>query len=262
MRCVKNRARRSGIILAVVGVLMLAGCDDDDGKRGNASTPTPTTTASRSPTVTLSPTTSPTNTPVATATATLAPSNSPTHTNTQVPTVTPTPTEGHHGPPHSIMRVGSTESGSGALTVDGVPIAFVAESACVGGTDEHCDEGMIVYTGTSPGFDDLTADDPNKPIYVLPEGIEVSIEITAIEADVSVLISGVVLDEVGETASVNTTGHLHNHPTWTLVAPAGAAVSDRQITFRLHAAGFQSSDTIPLTLRVFADGEGGHDHDE
>jgi hypothetical protein len=177
-------------------------------------------------------------------------------------TPTPTPTEGHHGPPHSIMRVGSTASGTGALTVDDVPIAFVAESACVGGTGEECDGGMIVYTGTSPGFDDLTTDDPNTPIYVLPEGIEVSIEITAIEAGASVLISGAMLDEVGEMAVVNTTGHLHNHPTWTLVAPAGEAVADKQIAFRLHAAGFQSSDAIDLTLRLFAEDEGGHNHDE
>lgn len=182
------------------------------------------------------------------------------HDPMPTPTATATATAEHHGPPHSIMLVGSTGEDAGALTVDQVPVAFVAESACLGGSGDDCEGGVVVYTGTSPGFDDLGADDPNQPIYVLPEEIEVSIEITAVEAGASVLISGVVLDEVGETAVVNTTGHLHNHPTWTLTAPAGEVPADKQITFRLHAKGFEMSDAIAVVVRLFDENEDGGSH--
>jgi hypothetical protein len=186
------------------------------------------------------------------------------HESTPTPTATATATatEGHHGPPHSIMRVGSTEDGSGTLTVDEVPIAYVAESACVGGTGENCDGGTVLYTGTSPGFNDLEEADPNQPIYVLPEGIDISVELTAVAEGTSVQVSGVLLDEVGEMAVVNMTGHLHNHPTWQIAAPGGEHPADREISFVLHADGFDSSEPITVTLSLFEGEEGGeHGHD-
>jgi hypothetical protein len=220
----------SRLITALLfGVLIAtSGCDNDDsGNKGAGATPTGT----------------PTSTPT--------------------PTVTATPTAEHHGPPHSIMLVGSTGDDSGALTVNAVPIAFVAEAACLGGTGDDCEGGTVLYSGTSPGFNDLTEDDPSQPIYVLPDGIEVTIELTAVDAGASVLISGVVLDEVGETAVVNTTGHLHNHPTWQLAAPGGEHPEDQHLTFVLRAEGFDASDPIALTLSLFEGDEGGeHGHDD
>lgn len=218
----KHLGRTTAIMALFALALTTAGCDDDDGRKKTnpASTSTPTATTT--------------------------------------PTVTPTPE--HHGPPHSIMRIGSTVEDGGALTVDEVPIAFVVASACLGGSGDDCIGGTVVYSETSPGFNELEADDPNLPIYILPDGIEVSVEITAIDPDASVLLSGVLLDQVGETAVVNTTPHLHNHPTWQMVAPGGELPADRQISFRLLAEGFAPSEIITVTLRLF-EGEGGHDHD-
>lgn len=202
--------------------LAATGCDDDDGRKK----------------------TNPLSTSTPTATTT--------------PTVTPTPED--HGPPHSIMRIGSTVEDSGVLTVDAVPIAFMLPSACLGGGGDDCIGGTVVYAETSPGFNELETDDPNLPIYILPDGIEVSVEITAVDADAGVLLSGVLLDEVGETAVVNTTPHLHNHPTWQMVASGGEHPADRQISFRLVADGFAPSEIITVTLQLF-EGEGGHDHE-
>jgi len=173
--------------------------------------------------------------------------------------VAPTPTAppDHHGPPHTLLRVGSSAPGSGALAVEEVPIAFVEESACLGGSGDHCDGGTVVYEGSSPGFNDLDADDPSQPIFILPTGAEVSIEITAIEAGAALLISGVLLDEVGEIAVVNTSPDLHNHPSWQRVAPGGDHPEDKQIRFRLHADGFASSDEITVTLQLYEDEDGG-----
>lgn len=166
------------------------------------------------------------------------------------------PPEEHHGPPHSIMEVGSTESGGGMLVVNAVPTAFVVASACLGGTGDECTGGIVAYTGDSPGFNDVRTEDAG-PIK-LPDGVEVSIEITAVDPDASVLISGTLLDTVGETTVVNTSPELHNHPTWQIVAPGGTVPEDKTISFRLHAEGYDSSDEITVTVAVF---EEGNDHE-
>lgn len=219
--------------------------------------PTPTHTPEQEP---ETPTATATPEDQATATPAETPVEEPTATATETPVEepTPTPTHEHHGPPHSLMRVGSTEPGGGALGVDDVPVAFVVESACIGGTGEHCEGGFVVYTGTSPGFDALEADDPGLPLYVLPDGVEVYMHITAIDEEASVLVSGALLDEVSETAVVNTTPHLHNHPTWQLVLPGGEHVHDHEISFRLLAEGYEPSEEITVTLQLFE----GDDHDQ
>lgn len=176
-------------------------------------------------------------------------------TATPTPTATPEP-----GPPHSQLRVGSTEPSGGMLTVESVPTAFVVPMACLGGTGDTCEGGVVVYGGNSPGFNTLTEENPGLPIYQLPDGVEVRVELTAVETDASVRISGVTLDDVGEEAVVNTTPELHNHPAWQLAAPGGDAhPSDRHLSIRLHADGFDSSEEIAVMLRVF-EGEDGGDH--
>ena len=137
------------------------------------------------------------------------------------------------------------------LAVNEVPTAFVTASACLGGTGDSCAGGAVVYTGTSPGFNDLTQDDPNQPIYKLPDGVEMSLELIGIDADASMTISGVVLDSAGQTAVINTTPTLHNHPTWQLVAPGGTIPGDKHISLRLHANGFEPSAAIAVTLTLF-----------
>jgi hypothetical protein len=156
------------------------------------------------------------------------------------------------------MRVGSNQASGGKLTVNEVPTAFVVASACLGGSGDECTGGTVVYTGDSPGFNDLREDDPSLPIYRLPDGVEVSIELTAVEPDASVLVSGVMLDSVGETAIVNTTPELHNHPGWQSVAAGGTLPPDRDVSFRLHAAGYESSDEITVTIALFDES----DHEE
>ena len=208
-----------------IGFLLIAlqGCDDDDGKGGGApATPTPTAT------------------PTATA--------------------SPVPTEEPH-PPHSVSRVGSTQAGGGKLTIDENFTAFVVPEACLGGSGEDCEGGTVVYIGDSPGFNNLQTENPAQPIYKLPDGVTVSIEVTAVDEGASLGISGMSLDTAGEIGLVNTTPELHNHPEWTLVAPGGTHPEDKHITYRLLANGFVASDEITVTLSVF-EGEGGHGHED
>lgn len=211
---------RISLVVAMLTLVSLGGCGDDNDRK--TATPTPTATA--------------------------------------IPTQTPTPTEAPH-PPHSIMRVGSTQPEGGMLTVDSVPVAFVVPVACLGGVGPTCEGGVIVYGGDSPGFNNLNENNPSLPIYRLPDGVEVRMELTQADTDTSVLISGVTLDAAGQEALVNTTPELHNHPLWQFAAPATEhSPADRHLSFRLLADGFEPSDDIALTLRLFT-GEGGGDHD-
>ncbi len=167
----------------------------------------------------------------------------------------------HEGPPHTLMRIGSTAAGGGALDVNESPVAYVVESACLGGTGDECTGGTVLYSGSSPGFNDLDADDPAQPLYILPEGVDVYVEVTAVDPGASLLISGVLLDEAGEMALVNESGHLHNHPAWQITEDGGVHPEDREIAIRLHADGFASSDEITVTLSHFeGDGHTGHEH--
>lgn len=168
-----------------------------------------------------------------------------------------------HGPPHSLMRVGSTIDGAGMLAVAGpVPVAFVVEQACLGGSGDHCTGGTVVYAGTSPGFDDVRDTDPTPP-FPLPEGVEVHIEIVAADPGASLLISGATLDAPGERVLVNPAGHLHNHPTWQAVAPGGESLVPKTMSFRLHADGFGSSEIFTITIEPFhGDDHSDDDHDD
>jgi len=174
------------------------------------------------------------------------------------PTPTPTP---EPGPPHTSLRIGSTEPLEGKLTVESVPVAFLVPMACLGGTGDECEGGTVVYGYDSPGFNTLQEENPSLPIYFLPDGVEVRVELTAVEPDASVRVSGVMLDQVGEQAVVNTTPELPNHPAWQFAAPGGDHhPADRHLSIRLHADGFESSDEIPITLSVFEGGDGGDHH--
>jgi hypothetical protein len=94
----------------------------------------------------------------------------------------------------------------------------------------------------------------------LPDGIDIEIELITVEAGSSVGISDAQLDAPGESALVNETGHLHNHPMWQIAAPGGEQPEPRQISFRLHGDGFDSSEIITVTLELY-EGQDGGEHD-
>lgn len=77
-------------------------------------------------------------------------------------------------------------------------------------------------------------------------------------------VNEILPDTVGETAVVNTSPELHNHPTWQIVAPGSSVAEDKSISFRLHATGYASSDELTVTLSVFEDDdhEGDDEHED
>lgn len=150
--------------------------------------------------------------------------------------------------------------GGGTINTGEVPDAFVVASACLGGAGDDCEGGTVAYTGDSPGFNDVRTENPSLPLYKFPDGVTVSIEVTDIDEGASVLISGTLLDTIGETAVINTSPELHNHPTWQILAPGGEDPDDLDLSFRLHATGYTSSDEITVTLVLFEEDD--HDDDD
>lgn len=110
------------------------------------------------------------------------------------------------------MQLASTIDGGGALAIEFdfgtiVPVTFLTE---IGGTS--------VYTATDPGFDSLEADEPLESLFVLEDGVELRVEITALDAGKTAMnLNGALLDTVGESVVLGTTGALppndpHHHP--------------------------------------------------
>jgi hypothetical protein len=154
-----------------------------------------------------------------------------------------------HGP--SQILVGTTLDGGGALeghyefdTI--VPVTFVAEIA-----------GTSLYTSDEPSFDALDADDLANDHYVLDDGTQVGVEITALdEGKTAMKVNGNVLDAVGESAVIATfnaadPAAFHRHPEWQLLLelPAGVYGSGT-ISFKLTTTSpsYTASESYTLTL--------------
>ena len=74
---------------------------------------------------------------------------------------------------------------------------------CRVGTGDEC-TGYGRLPVDEPGLHDVRTEDPNLPLYHFPDGVEVSIEITAVDGMPASSSAGTLLDTVGETAVVNT----------------------------------------------------------
>lgn len=154
-----------------------------------------------------------------------------------------------HGPAE--VFIGSTADGGGALEGDYefdnvVPVSFVTEIL-----------GTSLYTADEPSLDALATDDVPNSHYVLDDGTQISIEVTALEEGKTAMkVNGNVLDAVGESAVIATfsaadPAAFHRHPEWQLLLelPAGVYGSGT-ISFKLTTTSpsYTESESYTLTL--------------
>ena len=150
--------------------------------------------------------------------------------------------------------VGSTADGSGALAVeyDFDDVIFVSPGFSFGGS--------TLYTSTEPGFDTLDEDEIDEGFYALDTaGVGVFVEIMALDAGASMVINGITLDAIGESAQIGITtfdpgppanvGGLHNHPIWQLFLPEGV-LGQYEISFKLteNHASYSESEVYTAVL--------------
>jgi hypothetical protein len=152
---------------------------------------------------------------------------------------------------HSDLLIGSDTNGGGALVLDypfkETPVVRVTDSGFAG-----------LFTSTDPGFMPAT-DEPDEGVFELDLGSEIGIEITDIDAGVSLQLGASTLDAVGESAVIGTHDNpdpdlsgLHNHPEFRVVLdePDALTFAEGRFSFRVFdtGAGYGDSEVRSLTL--------------
>jgi hypothetical protein len=110
--------------------------------------------------------------------------------------------------------------------------------------------GVTIWSGTDPGIDLLV--DPEDGLAPLTVGTELALELTAVEADVSVKIGDAILDAPGASALLGVAPAVHVHPEWRLVLPDGA-LATRAVSFRLISSSAAVSASVVYTALVTND---------
>jgi len=144
------------------------------------------------------------------------------------------------------MLMGSTASGGGALKLDYdfSSVSRVAFAASVG--------GFSLYTGIEPAFELLAADDPQSSSFVLSNGTDVSIQITAIDiGKTSVKIGDTVLSQVGDSVLLGTVPFDHVHPELQLqlTLPEGQ-LGEGSLSFKLTTTSGAYTTSQVYTLKI------------
>ncbi len=201
-------------------LLVAAGCGDDDSNNGPAATATPI----------------------------------PTRTTTSVPTATTTPTATVTTTPFSIAGqenlFGSTAQGSGALTIQAVPLIPAYFSACLGGSGTNCAGGTIVYSGGDPGFKEAAPDEASPPLYALPDGVAVSLQVITIDPAVSLIFDNGTLNAAGQSLDFGTTPGIHADLQWQLTLPGGQPFTDHNVRLKLTTTTSGFTDSVEFTETV------------
>lgn len=137
---------------------------------------------------------------------------------------------------HEHMTLGSSEPGGGQLVL----ADWDFEERKVRAFFTFCGGATCLFSTINPAF--LEAEENGHGhddghghgevvAHPLAAGTEVSLEVIARDAAATLRINGVNLD-VGAEQSLGTSPHIHNHPSWQLVLPAGT-LGDSTVSYKL-----------------------------
>ena len=140
---------------------------------------------------------------------------------------------------HEHMYIGSTVSGGGSLVLR---YDFARRFPL-----EPLPGSPGTYLGIDPAFNAQIFDDPANGIYRLPDGVRVTMQVTALDPGVTVNFNGTILKKAGNKAVVGTMPYLHQHPEWTLTVPEGV-FGEYHLSFKVTASGFGASPVYTATL--------------
>jgi len=145
-------------------------------------------------------------------------------------------------PDHEHMTLGSSEPGGGDLVLTD----WDFENRKVRAFFTFCGGGSCLYSTINPAFleaeegghghashgdDDPGHGDGDVVAHPLAAGTQVSLEVVARDAALTLRVNGVNLD-VGQEQPLGTSPHIHNHPSWQLTLPANEH-GDYTVSYRL-----------------------------
>ena len=145
----------------------------------------------------------------------------------------------------SDMIIGSTVAGGGALSIRYDFANLVEVSLSFAGPTQS------LYSGTDPGWDAVFPSEP--PLFALAAGTAVRVQITAIDAGVSLKVGATTLAAVGDSVALGTIdaagNGLHVHPEWRLLLPNGVTGA-YHVSFRLTttSAAYAQSPVYAATI--------------
>ena len=217
--CLRVRgAAYAALMLAVVTTVIGCG-DEEEGQHPQLSTVTPTQTATHTP-----------------------------EAATGTPTATPLPSAA------GIENLfGSSAQGGGALTIEPLAVIPVYFSTCLGGSGDNCDGGSIVYIGSDPGFKEADSTEATATLFALPDGVEVSLSVIAIDPALSLKFDNGTLTTAGQTLKLGTTPGVHADLEWQLFVPASAPFGEpHEVTLQLTTTtrGFTNSAEFTETVQA------------
>lgn len=175
---------------------------------------------------------------------------------------------------HEHIYIGSTEASGGTLfgdfDFDGKrATAYFTE--CLGGNDDQCTGGVAIYTATSPAFASVEPDEETPGYHAVPDDTPIRLEITAIDAAVSVRVGTRFMRQVGDSDLVGTTP-FHGHGEFLVAVPGpstapasrdhGAEEVEYPVSFRFTSSAAQFAPSPSYTLRIVTStDEDAHGHD-
>jgi hypothetical protein len=179
----------------------------------------------------------PTGTPTPTATSTSTTIPSPTATTTPLPDIA-----GQEN------LFGSTVQGGGALTIDAVPQIPTYFSACLGADDPNCTGGTTIYIGTDPGFKEADESEATAPLFALPDGVTVGLQVVSIDPALSLKFDDGTLNAAGQSLELGTTPGIHADLEWQLALPGGTAFGrSYPVTLKLTTTSSGFTDSAEFT---------------
>jgi hypothetical protein len=176
-----------------------------------------------------------------------------------------------HGPirDHVEVAVGSTADGGGQLVshfeFDSERPLALFFSECLEGTGDECEGGTVLYGAVNPGFGPLEMDDAEESLFTLEDGVSLTLEITAIDEDLSVAVQGVVLDAAGDSVVLGESPDFHLDALTQFVALGGVAPGNElsfSFVLRASAGQYAQSDEVTVHFVTLAEEGGGHDDDD
>ncbi|HSQ00260.1 MAG TPA: hypothetical protein VL049_23820, partial [Candidatus Dormibacteraeota bacterium] len=166
---------------------------------------------------------------------------------------------------HREVFVASSRENGGSLvlhpefeTDQAIP-AFLSD--CLGGSDDACTGGTEVFTTVNPGVEPLAESAPGESLFTLAASTPVTLEITALDAGLTMRLGDTTLDSVGDTVLLGEAPDFHADLQAQLALPAGTPAKSYGVSFKVTttAAGYQSSSDLALSFTPTEDS--GHHSD-